>query len=367
MNRRTALVLHSHPRENSPNRLPALDAIRGLLLTLVLADHIDASTGNNLHVNDWTLMGLGFSDAADGFASISGFVFGYAYRRRLENDGIGVTCWHVFRRMLQIYVGYVFCVIAIRSLRYLVYDHTLWNWEQWERELFLVRLPSNTSILFLYIVTLPWLFVLLLLHKWFHWSILVVISGVVYVVGQFESVQTLQQGYIFQPVCWQFPMVLSAVLGVQASGYGRTVVPRSIQVLSTALIIMAIGLAVQKISCLYPDDWKSHWIFGKSNWGPLRGIHFFSMAYVLYMVVPLSSHFWDASFWNVFKKSGRHSLAVYCVGCLLSVLGGIFWDGFGVSVLTMWLVLVNSLAVQFIVGNILDSAKYGSDSGAPEA
>jgi hypothetical protein len=54
---------HSIP---SQRRLHACDAIRGLLLAIGFADHIDAATYSTLGLRDWTLAGLGLSDASDG-------------------------------------------------------------------------------------------------------------------------------------------------------------------------------------------------------------------------------------------------------------------------------------------------------------
>lgn len=148
---------HSIP---SQRRLHACDAIRGLLLAIGFADHIDAATYSTLGLRDWTLAGLGLSDASDGFVCLSGFVFGYAYSCRLQNAGIRKTCWHGCIRVMQIYMGYALCVTTIRLLKYLAFDQSFLNWEDWQRELFLVHMPTNTSVLGLYIVALPWLLAL---------------------------------------------------------------------------------------------------------------------------------------------------------------------------------------------------------------
>lgn len=69
------------------SRIAGLDCLRGLFLVMVLADHIDFAAYSRGGVRHWTLMGLGFSDAAAGFVFISGFVFGYVYSRRMARDG----------------------------------------------------------------------------------------------------------------------------------------------------------------------------------------------------------------------------------------------------------------------------------------
>ena len=49
------------------------------MLAIALEDHLDALTFGGTAVRTWTLLGLGFSDAADAFVFISGFVFGFKH------------------------------------------------------------------------------------------------------------------------------------------------------------------------------------------------------------------------------------------------------------------------------------------------
>ena len=55
-----------------------IDFFRGLALIIVLVDHVERMNGIE-YVRGWTPTSLGFSDAAEGFIFLSGYVFGMVY------------------------------------------------------------------------------------------------------------------------------------------------------------------------------------------------------------------------------------------------------------------------------------------------
>jgi len=71
------------------------------------------------------------------------------------------------------------------------------------------------------------------------------LSLAVYVAGQFEWVQKLQAGWFFQPYCWQFLMLIAAVLGMQFAATGRIAIPKWGRHFAVALAIVVIGLGCQ--------------------------------------------------------------------------------------------------------------------------
>ena len=143
------------------SRMAALDCLRGLMLAIVLADHIDfmALTGGT--IRNWTLIGLGFSDAADVFVFLSGFVFGLAYGKRIQREGRWSSLKHGLFRTLQIYIGFVVCVVCAGLLKIGAGTMT-WTTQssEWLANMYLDKQPPNTGILCLYIVLLPWLLLL---------------------------------------------------------------------------------------------------------------------------------------------------------------------------------------------------------------
>lgn len=97
-------------------RLHSVDFFRGLALTIVLLDHVDLWARPAGFFRDWTLMGLGFSDAAEAFVFLSGFTFAWVYGRRLARDGFLSCQKRVLVRASQIYGGYLATVAIVASL-----------------------------------------------------------------------------------------------------------------------------------------------------------------------------------------------------------------------------------------------------------
>jgi hypothetical protein len=67
-----------------------IDFFRGLALLIVVADHIEGCAGKSV-VREWTLVSLGFSDAAEVFVFLSGYVFALAYSKTLDQHGFVAT------------------------------------------------------------------------------------------------------------------------------------------------------------------------------------------------------------------------------------------------------------------------------------
>ena len=98
-------------------RLAALDCLRGLMLAIVLVDHIDFAAYSRGGMRHWTLMGLGFSDAAEGFVFLSGFVFGYVYGRRIEHSGYRSSARRGLFRALQIYLALILVGVTVELMK----------------------------------------------------------------------------------------------------------------------------------------------------------------------------------------------------------------------------------------------------------
>jgi len=350
---------------SSKSRMPALDCLRGLMLAIVLGDHIDGVTYGSASIAEWTLTGLGFSDAADGFVFISGFVFGYAYGKRVRRDGRWSSLKHGLFRVLQIYIGFMLCCVAVGLLKVSV---GLSDWKtqcsQWLYCSCLCNQPLNTSILCLYIVMLPWLLLLFLTLSDRLWWIVLGGSFAMYITAQFAASSGLQlpKGWPFQPLAWQFPMVLSAILGRQLRTRGTLGLPRSQILFVSALSILLLGLAVKK-SAAFPFEWlnypqlSSQQLIGKSNWAPLRAMHHLSLVYATVFLLPLSNAIWSSRLLEPFRVCGRHSLTIYCVGVTLTEIASIvaLWVGNLPAIVT--LLVFDALALQCATAYLLDRVK----------
>ena len=150
----------------APRRLDAVDFFRGLALTFVLVNHLDWSVDRKLF-RLFTPVGLGFSDGAEAFVFLSGLTFGWVYIDRLQRDGLRRSAAKVLRRVIQIYAGYVVCLLLLVALSRAPIPMTEWSRNPLRidsdaafvpalvRSLLLQQFPFALGILGLYIAILP--------------------------------------------------------------------------------------------------------------------------------------------------------------------------------------------------------------------
>jgi hypothetical protein len=357
-------------------RKVALDCLRGLMLTIVLADHLDFAAASGGTIRNWTLIGLGFSDAADVFVFLSGFVFGLAYGKRIRRDGRWLSLKHGLFRTLQIYMGFMVCVVCVGLLR--VGSGTLWSDQcsEWLANTWLANQPPNTGILCLYIVLLPWLLLLFVAVRERLWWVMLGISLAVYVMAQIAVSAGWQlAGWNFQPLAWQFLMVFAAIQGRKFSASGATGWPRSKIFFVASVLVLLLGLAAKKGEWLpLSFDWirnspllQSQQWTGKSNWAPLRGLHHLSLVYATVSLIPLSSRFWMNRMLEPLRACGRHSLTIYCLGVILAQAASILFRWMGNGPAVVCLIVVDAIVVQFFCAWILDRYSVSASGVGPDS
>jgi len=92
-------------------RVGAIDFWRGVILVVILADHIP---GNLL--DEATPRNFGLSDSAEAFVFLSGLSVGLAYYQRTANGGLAEVARRCLARALRIYgvhIAITFCAVAI--------------------------------------------------------------------------------------------------------------------------------------------------------------------------------------------------------------------------------------------------------------
>jgi hypothetical protein len=365
--------------DRGDNRIAGLDCLRGLFLVLVLADHIDFAAYSRGGVRYWTLMGLGFSDAAEGFVFLSGFVFGFVYSRRMQQNGYWSGVRRGMVRALQIYLGFL---IAGTTIELMKTTAVTGDWFQFRQNttsmLTLGYQPTNTGILALYIVLLPWLLLLLpLLHSRFWWMVLSLSSGI-YLMVQTSSLHgwtsTLQH-WSFQPASWQLLIVIAAWLGCRFQPEGKSPAWTGWRVLfGLAFVVLVIGLVAKKYEWLpsilqeplqQPVSQLNQYIWsGKSPFAPLRLIHFISLAYAAMYLFPLDSRMWSSWWLEWLRVCGRHSLTLYCVGIVMTQAVGIMFRWWGAGRVEVLIATVDALALQVLLALVLDS-RYRNFQSTP--
>ena len=317
-----------------------LDFFRGVALFLIFVDHIP---GNVL--SHFTVQSLGFSDAAEIFIFVSGYTAALVYGRAMLKQGVFIAAVKVFHRVWQLYVAHIFIFLiftALVSYNALAFQNPVSGRELHVAKFFtephiaVIRAlelrfqPTFLDILPLYIVLLAGFpLVLLLLRR--HIPTALVISFAIYLMAQIFGISLHgypgNQAWFFNPLAWQFLFVIGAACGYPRSAEHPIVPPFGWLIGAAAMIVAAS--AVIKLSWTVHDAWgavpailiEQLWPIDKSNLAPIRLAQFLALAIVVVRFVPVDSRFLSWRVTQPINRCGQHSLQIFCLGIVLSVLG----------------------------------------------
>lgn len=321
-----------------PRRDLRLDFIRGAAIIVVLIDHIESHLRVSF-VKSWTPISLGFSDVSEIFVFVSGCAFGLVYSRVADKHGWGFAEKKALRRTFQLYLTYVVATwlillgTAVQNPQLIVQTPRTSLWEAFLLTPTLSYHLFGFEILALYIVLLPFMPLLLRVYSQraaLGW----LISGGVYLSALnihailLPRLPSLQEWY-FNPFSWQFLFFLGMTWGVANKDVERADPPVNPFLLTGAIFVLAFGLWRLKI---YPriglpasletpavHDFLA-WlkpVLHKTRLGPLRLLHFFSLAYVARTILPRHAPLWNSPAFRPVVSCGQYALFLYAAGLLL--------------------------------------------------
>src|ERR1700680_4846613 len=173
-------------------RLPELDALRGLMLTLMTLAHLPTQA------QVITNQQLGFVSEAEGFVFLSAFLTGRIFGRMANESGFPTVLRRLWTRAFRLYgyhlflLGIAFTVVATIAIHtkrpgleglldfYLAHPfHAVWS------SLLLVYCPPLLDILPMYIIFLLATPVALYLASRWTWKLVLIPSGLIWVLAQF--------------------------------------------------------------------------------------------------------------------------------------------------------------------------------------
>ncbi len=333
-----------------------LDLLRGLALMMVLVDHIESHADAGL-ISRWSLKEFGFSDGADLFVFLSGYVFGLVYYPRVYSYGLRKSGLHALYRSFQIYIVYLATVLVLLDIGY-CFGHlspllkmrlALYRGgsECVCSSLVMAYQPYGIGILCFYALILPWMPLML----WFfsvHPILATVVSFSGYLYAQTFPYASLpsfpgEPVWNFNPLAWQFLFFLGlACYAVQPkkaelrSQNIRFTLASSVLLFSMALKLGWLESILSSFSISQISSWANV-ASNKSCLGPLRIVHFLSLAFVFSCLAPSSnSPVWRSKFLQPLVVCGQHSLHIYALGVVLLFVSIIVFDLYGSQA---WLVL----------------------------
>jgi len=314
-----------------------LDLFRGIGLWMIFLDHIPHD------VVSWlTLRNYGFSDAAEFFVFISGYLAGYIYGPVIGAGHFLAALKRLWKRAVEMYVAHImlfllFTAQIARTVR--KFDNPMYedefnvhNFLQHPdvligQALTLRYKPVNLDVLPLYItliatapltlwcllrrpnLTLAASAILYVLARWFDWN--------------FASYPPGTTWY-FNPFAWQLLFIFAAWCGVGGVAKLQPIM-RSKAALTVAvawllfalLIVMTwhsdfLGSLIPKwmIKAIYPID--------KTDLDMLRFTHFLALALVVTRYFPRKAEILGSKWLRPLILCGQHSLPIFCFGVFLS-------------------------------------------------
>jgi hypothetical protein len=318
------------------NRNQTVDFFRGLGLWILFVDHLQPNVWSHL-----TLAQFGFSDFAEIFVFLSGYVNAGMYERAFRFGGISGAFAKLGTREARIYTAHIATMVAgfailasfaSRGVR--LNEPALYGWmaqpvRYLARTVLLVYSPTEFALLPLYLVLSPVaLIAVVALRRWPAWFLAG--SFALWCVSQFRvgDLQVMREAWYYQPFAWQFLLVL----GIASKMYWADVKSAAKSRTAEWLAIMVV-LASFLLKTATLIDPVQEWLFrlvplsarllgpnsGKPHLAPFRLVHFLSLV-ILIIAIP-----WDWEKWRESRiarlaiTAGRHSLFIYSVSVVMAI------------------------------------------------
>lgn len=326
-----------------------LDLFRGLSLLFIFIDHIP----NNV-LSYVTLHSIAFSDAAEVFVFISGYAAATVYGKALERQGPIAATGHIYRRVWQLYVAHIFtfvlfaaaisyATLAVQNQTY-TEDFGIDNFIDEPqvaiiKALLLQYQPQFLDILPVYMIFLGVFPVVLMLMRR-SLPLPLIVSATVYLLtwrfGWQPHSYPDEESWYFNPLAWQFLFVIGATAGYAPYSrqplplHGAWLVPLAVAIVAVVAVVSA-SWTIHSVNESFPAllfQELSPYVEDKSNLAPLRLVSFLALAVTAAHVVGRNAQILRRPLAQLFIRWGQHSLQVFCLGILLSVIGQI--------VLTSW-------------------------------
>ena len=363
-----------------------LDFLRGLSLFFIFIDHIP-----NNALSYGTLQAIAFADAAEVFIFISGYTAALVYGQLLLRRGTLVATVQIYYRVWQLYVAHIFIfMIYTAEVSYTILRTQTQTYSEelrlssflTEPHVAVVKMmllqyqPELLDILPLYIVLLAAFPIVLLLQR-FRPFVPLLLSFAIYLLtlhfGWVPKTYPNDEGWFFNPFAWQFLFIVGATAGSAQSAAQRPLpdwpwIPRT-------AIAVTVAVAIIKLTWLLNSFWDeipalffselAELAGDKSNLSPVRLVSFFALAVTTVHFMRRDSAFLRHPLSKLVIVCGQHSLHVFCLGILLSVLGRFIVNSFSNSLLVQLLVNVAGLGLMIALAQLMSWYRKKSRAPAP--
>ncbi|MGV6873902.1 OpgC family protein [Pseudochelatococcus sp. B33] len=326
-------------RSGGSGRVNAIDFWRGLVLIVIFINHIPGNVFEHI-----TPRNFGFSDSAEAFVFIAGLSVALAWGRSVARGEVGSVIERAWRRTLLLYTVHLlltFTAIALYANAFVLTGKEAFLLDHGRDVIFEEPGTALLGILFLghqmgYYNILP-LYILLvfvapffLLATWRNPFLTLTVSFVIYVIAQMPQVNLpswpLPGLWFFNPFAWQFAFVSGMTVGVLARRDGLHVpASRPLMTISTVFVALAAVVASNAFG-LVPGLFASVYELGgfdKTDMSVMRFAHFLALAYLLTQW-RVGDRLLRFDWGQALALMGRHGLAIFSLGSVLSSTGLIY-------------------------------------------
>lgn len=329
------------------NRDVRLDFFRGLAMFFILIAHTPQ--------NPWAVLlpgRLGFSDSTEIFVFCSGMASAIAFGRVFDSRGFVAGVSRVAHRVWQVYWAHI-CVFLASVAAVVAADAVLGTGSQHLTRsglgaffakdvpqnllalMTLTYLPGLFDILPMYLVILAMLPIVMLVSRAGVGAVAAFVL-VVYAIGTSGRISLPSEPgtaavWYFNPFAWQLLFFLGFAFmrgWIPPPRHDRRLVAAAIAVI-VAMIPFAFPALVENFAVLGRVNHALWPLIDKTDFRPLRLLHFLSVAYLAYLVVGEAGARLQGAAVQVIAKVGQQALAVFMAGTVLAQLSGVTLHEFG--------------------------------------
>ena len=358
----------------SSKRDHRVDFLRGLALASIFINHVPGNIYEKL-----THKNFGFSDAAEVFVILAGYASAYAYLAAFQRGDRFDASLKAWQRAWVLYLSHVTTTVAgiaifsaaalwLGTQAYVDDSFVFMNLKPFfadpERGLIGIAVLGHQlgyfNILPMYmalLVMLPAMMWLASHSMKLLWAASIALYLLTAVIPLEIPNYPLPGGWFFNPFAWQLLFVFGFTLG-QWKREGKSV-PLNPWLLALSLLYLALAY------WWVPFDWLIHfsgielprtiWSFDKTFVALPRLLHVVALTYAVTML--LGGLMARISPSNAFTAMGRHSLPVFCVGSLLSMIGTILHRELGGGFLIDTAIIGGGLWLHALLAWLLDGRR----------
>jgi hypothetical protein len=353
-----------------------LDFFRGIGLWMCFLDHVPHD------VIAWlTLRNYGFSDAAEFFVFISGYLIGWIHAPIVRGGLFLASAKRLWMRTGQLYIAHIMLFLiftaqiarAARKFDNPMYENefNVFNFLQHPdiligQALTLRYKPVNLDVLPLYVS-------LVLISPLVLWclvkrpTITLVGSVILYILARYFdwNLPSYPQGatWYFNPFCWQLLFVVAMWCGAGGVDKIRSILRMPVVLgLASAWLLFAFIIVMTwhaawleamipnwMIKAIYPID--------KTDLDMLRFTHFLALATIVTYFVPRNWSLLKTKWVEPLLVCGRHSLPIFCLGVFLSFSAHWILTQYSKGVAEQLFVSLLGMVIMTAVAWVLDRAK----------